>query len=171
MVAILFDGLPTSSIMLFLNVFSLIGIILLLDCNFGGMLRSNYRNKAAVMIVSMPFMMTATLLAQPIVLFSLLVVASICLIKQRTELFIIEQELTVDTGNISIPLLLFASIFTNGILGLLIPLFTLAMVLFTLKKRKYFFKIMPLNYFLLIAFLMFFWIVLTFFEAGAGYTI
>ncbi len=171
MVAILFDGLPTSSIMLFLNVFSLIGIILLLDRNFGGMLRSNYRNKAAVMIVSMPFMMTATLLAQPIVLFSLLVVASICLIKQRTELLIIEQEPAADIGNISIPLLLFAAVFTNGILGLLIPLFTLAMVLFTLRKRRYFFKILPLNYFLLIAFLMFFWIVLTFLEAGADYTV
>ncbi len=171
MVAILFDGLPTSSIMLFLNVFSLIGIILLLDRNLGSMLRSNYRNKAAVMIVSMPFMMTAALLAQPIVLFSLLVVASICLIKQRAELFIIEQEPVVDTGDISIPLLIFASIFTNGILGLLIPLFTLAMVLFALKKRKYFFKILPLKYFFIIAFLMFLWLVLTFIEAGLDYTI
>ena len=115
MVAILFEGLPTSSIMLFLNVFSLICIILILDLNFGKMLRLNYRNKATVMVVSMPFMMTAALLAQPIVLFSLLVVAAVCYIKQRAELFIIEQEVSVDTGNIAIPLLIFAAIFTNGV--------------------------------------------------------
>lgn len=171
MVAILFEGLPTSSIMLFLNVFSLIGIILILDLNFGKMLRLNYRNKATVMVVSMPFMMTAALLAQPIVLFSLLVVAAVCYIKQRAELFIIEQEVSVDTGNIAIPLLIFAAIFTNGVLGLFIPLFTLVMVLYTLKKLKLFFKILPLSYFFIIGFLVFLWATLTLIEAGSAYTL
>ena len=85
MLAISIDDLPTSSVMLLTNVISLIGIIILLDAHFGTMLRSSYRHKAAILIVSMPFMMTAALLAQPIVFFSLLVVAASCFIKERTE--------------------------------------------------------------------------------------
>ena len=89
MVAILFDGLPTSSIMLFLNVFSLIGIILLLDRNLGGMLRSNYRNKAAVMIVSMPFMMISPVSTT----------GSCSIIKSSARCFIKQIEATTKSEN------------------------------------------------------------------------
>ena len=170
MIAILFDGLPTSSIMLFLNVFSLMGIIYLLDQTFGSMLQRNYRYKTTIIIISMPFMLTATLLAQPIVLFALLVVASTCFIKSRTDEIIEDPDQKIETGNIAIPLLIFLSIFTNGLLGLLIPLFTLFLVLFTLKKLKLYFLILPPRYFYIIAIFYFIWVSLTLSEAGVDYS-
>ena len=170
MLAISIDDLPTSSVMLLTNVISLIGIIILLDAHFGTMLRSSYRHKAAILIVSMPFMMTAALLAQPIVFFSLLVVAASCFIKERTEQIIFQQSTNVETGNIAIPLFIFAAIFTNGFLGFAIPLFTLVLVLLTIKKLKYFFIILPYSYFLIILALVALWVGLTFIEAGYSYT-